>query len=84
MSRRTSKTFMDELMAEPIPLAGCPSIIVTRDFAYRYLKDCGYPLHGGFGSVDYMVFRHKPSDEPLTPLTADVLAFLARVQEQIG
>lgn len=63
--------FMDELMAEPIQLPGAPGMIVTRDWAYQWLKKLGYPVNtGGYNSVDYMVFRQPMSNQPLTDLTA--------------
>jgi hypothetical protein len=60
------KRFMNELMAEPIAMPGAPDLIVTRGQAYDFLKAEGYPLVGGFGSVDYMVFGRKPSDRVLS------------------
>lgn len=50
------QTAMDELMAEPIRLPGAPQVIVTRDWAWHWLKKCGFPKHGGYNSIDYMVF----------------------------
>jgi hypothetical protein len=73
--------FMDALMAEAIRLPGCPQAIVTRDWAYAWLKKMGYPLHSGFNSVDYMVFRQKPVDEPLTDVTAPwFVSLIARME----
>jgi hypothetical protein len=70
-------TFMDELMNEHIPLPGCPQIIVTRGWAYQWLKDrLGYdPSARGFASIDYLVFgRRKSVALPLTDLTAPHIA----------
>lgn len=86
MAKRTRKpTFMDELMAEPIPLQGVLGVIVTRGFAYQWLKDCGFdPSDRGYASLDYMVFSHKASTEPLTDLTEpSTMRFLTSVQNCI-
>lgn len=45
--KRNKPTLMDELMAEPMRLPGAPGLVVTRDWAYAWLKKMGYPLHGG-------------------------------------
>lgn len=78
----TRPTFMDQLMAEPIRLPGCPQIIVTRGFVYTFFRDeLGYDTSArGFASLDYLVFRHAPVSEPLTdmnlPEVQNVLALM--------
>lgn len=65
MQSRTK--FMDELMDEHIRMVGVPGIIVTRDWMYQWLKERGWnPSERGFASLDYVTFRQKPLDEPLT------------------
>jgi hypothetical protein len=63
---------MAELMAEHIRMPGAPGLIVTRAQAYEFLIELGHPAVGGFGSVEYMVFRPRQTAlaEPLSP--ADV------------
>lgn len=86
MTRRR-ETLMDQVMAEPIPLPGAPQLIVTRGWAYQWLKKLGYPLVGGFGSVDYMVFGGRnlhSSPEPLTDLNEPwAVALIARMEEDV-
>lgn len=61
------KNIMDDILAEPIRLIGCPNIIVTRWFAYQFLKGCGWnPSERGFASLDWIVFGPAPVDLPLT------------------
>lgn len=69
--RAYQPTVVDVLMAEHIQLPGCPQIIVTRGWAYTFLRDeLGYsPKARGFGSIDYMVFGREETNEPLTDLT---------------
>lgn len=57
MSRRRP-TVIDQIMAEPMRLPGCPDLIVTRGFAYTFFVErCGYDPHAsGFASVNYLVF----------------------------
>ena len=89
-SRRQSKpTLMDKMMAEPIRLPGAPQIVVTRGWAYQWLKSLGYPLQGGYGSVDYMVFGrdiHTRERDTLTlsDMTApDVLSLIAFMERDM-
>ncbi len=75
--------FMDALMAEPIRLQGCPSLIVTRGWAYQWFKKLGCPTNnGGYNSCDYMAMRQSMVNEPLTDLTspwaAEVIALMER------
>lgn len=88
MNKRTRRVnVLDEVMAEPIRLPGCPQIIVTRGWCYSWLKKLGYNTdpRAGFASVDYMVFggtRLKPCDEPLTDMTQPwVVALIARMEQ---
>jgi len=77
--RRVS--FMDELMAESIRLPGAPQVIVTRGWAYVWLKKLGYPLQGGFASVEYMTFRRPAEQLALTDLTSPwAVALIARME----
>lgn len=63
------RNIMDEIMAEPMRLPGCPQLVVTRDFAYQWLKSMGYDPSGkGFGSLDWLVFLKAPVDEALTDI----------------
>ncbi len=74
--------FMDALMAEPIQLPGCPQAIVTRDWCYAWLKKLGYPLQGGFNSVEYMTFRRQAVNEMLTDTSAPwFVALVARMEK---
>lgn len=58
---------VDKIMAEPIRLVGFPQIIVTRAFAYQWLKSLGWSeRERGYGSLDHVVFLPAPSSEPLT------------------
>lgn len=59
------------MFEEHIRLPGALQIIVTRIYAYTYLRDrCGFdPKARGFASIDYMVFAAKEVPEPLTDLT---------------
>jgi hypothetical protein len=82
--KRRRVTFIDELMAEPIRLPGAPQVIVTRDWAYAWLKTLGYPVHGGFNSVDYMVFRRPAVHEPLTDTSAPwFITLIARMEADL-
>lgn len=77
--------FMDRLMNEPVELPGCPELVVTRGFCYQFLKELGYPLQGGFGSVDYMTFRRSAVNRPLSDLTEPfAVNVLARIRAEIG
>lgn len=79
------RRFLDELMAEPIRMPGCPDLIVTRDQAYVWLRTQGYPTDcrlTRFGSVDYMVFHQPPIDLPLSgdAERERMLAYMAEVE----
>ncbi len=73
-------------MDEHIQLPGCPQVIVTRGWAYRWLRDnLGYdPKARGFASLDYLAFGRREVAEPLTDLTAPhiaaLLAFIERTE----
>jgi hypothetical protein len=77
---------IDAVMNEAIRLPGCPMLIVTRGWAYQWLKKLGYNTdpRAGYASVDYMVFggyRLTPVDEPLTDMTQPwVIALIARME----
>jgi len=62
---------MDALFDEHVRLPGCPDLIVTRGWAYLWLRDaCGHdPLARGFASLDYLVFGRRAVDVPLSDLT---------------
>lgn len=79
MARRN---LMDEIMAEHIRLPGCPQFVVTRAFAYQWLKDCGYSDRDPDRLLDRMVFLARERSEPLTDL-ADHEEWLAGVQAEI-
>jgi hypothetical protein len=58
---------MDLMMAEPIEMPGFPQIIVSRHFAYHWLKACGWDVsERGYGSLDYTIFAKQAVDYPLT------------------
>ena len=79
----TVTVFLDE----HISLPGCPQIIVTRIWAYNWLRDTlGYdPKERGFGSIDYMAFGRREVAEPLTdlsqPWVVQTLAFIESVEK---
>jgi hypothetical protein len=55
------------IMMEHIQMPGFPQIIVTREFAYFWLKERGWsPRERGFGSLDYMSFGRNAINVPLT------------------
>jgi hypothetical protein len=88
MATKTRKLkFMDVLMAEPIRLPGCPDVIVSRGWCYQWLKNMGYPLQGGFGSVDYMVFGRDIATRERETLTLSnlsepwIVKLLARMEQ---
>ena len=65
---------LDAVMSEAIRMPGAPQLIVTRGWAYQWLKRMGYNTdpRAGYASVDHMVFggaRMRPIDEPLTNLS---------------
>lgn len=73
MAKRTKRNIVDDVMNEAIPMPGAPQLIVTRGWAYQWLKRMGYNTdpRAGFASVDYMVFGNRrltPVNEPLTDL----------------
>ena len=86
MATKTRRNVIDDVMAEAIRMPGCPQLIVTRGFAYQWLKRMGYPTdprNRPFSSIDYMVFggtRLTPVNEPLTdmdlPWVKNVLALM--------
>lgn len=85
MAKRDKADVIDKVMAEPIQMPGCPQLVVTRAFAWQWLKRMGYnpDPRAGYASIDYMVFggsRMKPCDEPLTdmslPWVKNVLALM--------
>jgi hypothetical protein len=64
-----ARSFAQEIFDEPIRLPGCPQLIVTRGFAYAFLKDIGMdPTARGVGSLEHLVFIPSPATEPLTDL----------------
>lgn len=78
---------IDEIMAEAIRLPGAPNIIVTRGWAYQWLKKMGYNTDpkAGFASIDYMVFggsRMTPVNEPLTDMTQPHIVALIALMER--
>jgi hypothetical protein len=86
MARR-KPSIINEIMNEPIRLPGAPQVIVTRGWAYSWLKRLGYNTDpkAGFASVDYMVFggtRMRPVDEPLTDLTQPHIVELIALMER--
>lgn len=88
MARTHRPTVLDALMAEPMRLPGAPQVIVTRDWAYAWLKKLGYPLRGGYGSVDYMVFGRDVASSKrmevleLTDLTQPHIVALLALMER--
>jgi hypothetical protein len=82
------RNVIDEIMDEPIRLPGAPQVIVTRGWAYQWLKGLGYPTDPRgrpFSSIDYMVFggsRLNPVDEPLTDLTQPHIVALIAMMER--
>ena len=69
---------------EHIALPGCPQIIVTRGWAYSWLRDSlGYdPRARGFASLDYMVFGKRETREPLTDVNDPTIQRTLRFIEQ--
>ncbi len=67
---RSGESLTARLLAEPVHLLGCPSLVVTRGWAYAYYKNLGYSTdsRNGFASADYMAFGTRTSVEPLTAL----------------
>ncbi len=48
-------------------MLGFPQIIVTREFLYKFLAECGWSKsERGYGSIDFSVFGRSPVDAPLT------------------
>lgn len=85
MARKTTNV-IDAVMAEAIRMPGAPQLIVTRSWAYQWLKRMGYNTdpRAGFASVDHMVFggsRLAPTGEPLTDLSLPwVKQLIARME----
>lgn len=78
---------IDAVMAEPIRMPGAPQLIVTRGWAWQWLKRMGYETDcrkGPFATVDYMVFggtRLTPVNEPLTDMSLSwVKSLIARME----
>lgn len=87
MEKKTRRVnVIDVVMSEAIRLPGAPFVIVTRGWAYQWLKRLGYATdpRKGFASVDYMVFggsRMTPVDEPLTDMSQPwVVALIAQME----
>lgn len=85
MAKR-KENIVDRVMNEAIPMPGSPQLIVTRGWAYQWLKRMGYNTDpkAGFASVDYMVFgsRMRPVDEPLTDLSQPwAQSLIARMEQ---
>lgn len=69
-ARLKGRRAADSVLDEHIRLPGVPQIVVTRQYAYRWLLAAGYdPRARGFASMDYLVFYPGPLDEPLTDVT---------------
>lgn len=68
MKRTTdNRKLINRMMAESIQMPGFPQIVVTRDFLYQFLRECGWsPRDRGFGSLDYTVFYPSAVPERLT------------------
>lgn len=82
---RSRTHFMDQIMAEHVYLPGVAhGFIVTRHYAYQWLKACGYNTadREEMLMVDRMVFLQPALDAPLTDLEPHA-AFLAAVQRGI-
>ena len=48
-------------------MPGFPSLVVTREFLYFFLRGCGWcPRERGFGSMEYLTFGRPAVVEPLT------------------
>jgi hypothetical protein len=78
------RSILEAVMNEHIRLAGCPQLIVTREWACAWLVKMGYPPHGGFGSADYMAFGRPEIKEELTDMDdPNVKKFLTAVEEEV-
>jgi hypothetical protein len=65
---KTNKSFQS-LMDEHVHLPGVGGVVVTRGFAYSWMKETGCdPSARGFGSMDYAIFGQKALNNPLTDL----------------
>jgi hypothetical protein len=73
------------VMDEHVALPGCPEIVVTRGWAYRWLTTTlGFdPKERGFGSVDYMVFGRREVDAPLSDLDSPQIQSTLRLMERM-
>ena len=61
------QTLLSQIMSEHIGMPGFPQIIVTRGYAYKYLKSLGWnESECGFGSLDYTVFSQTSTEAPLS------------------
>lgn len=57
------------VMAEHIPMPWIPELTVTREYAYEWLRGCGWdPEENGIGSMDFEVFGPNQTELPLTDL----------------
>lgn len=66
--KRKPHNLVSKIMVEVIKFPGFPEILVTRHFAYHWLKTCGWDAaERGFGSLDYIVFSKPAIDTPATP-----------------
>lgn len=68
-------------------MPGAPHLIVTRGWAYQWLKKMGHSTdaRAGYASVDFMVFggsRLTPVDEPLTDLSQPWVISLIALMER--
>lgn len=92
MAQRTRKpTILDVIMNEAIRLPGCPQIIVTRSWAWGWLKRQGFQecpkADSLYSNIQWMVCgpHARMVDEPLTDLTDPcVVRFLSQVEAAIA
>ena len=82
MARR-KPTIPDKIMAEHIQLPGAPQVIVTRGWAYQWLKKLGYSTDSrdGYRSVDFMVMHKREVEDPLTDLTQPHMVAMLALME---
>lgn len=85
MPRRARRNIMAEVMNAHIPLLGCPDIIVTRIWAYRWYVKMGMSQNPAdrFMSADWAAFGldKRATEEPLTDLTQPwVVEVLGRLE----
>jgi hypothetical protein len=85
MAKKQS-AIVDAMFNEHIELPGCPQIVVTRAWAYRWLRDSlGFdPKARGFASLDYLVFARRETQAPLTdlsqPWATNLIAFIEQTE----